>query len=205
MQEKTENIPSVYTLDDSLTLVCADGRVSDYRSYSIQDTDVSGNINKVTYDPLKSSFNTFGQYDGRGYFLIEGVPVKFIVLEPGAVLKLRSCYTTAGRYSQPASGNGYNYDAEGIFWVVENASDFAQINFSAQVYLDKGEEQTSYVWSCPSNPDKDNKDLEIAYGSSFVRYVQSKGTDSLQDSNMLIAQIFVTENGVNVDGGLFIE
>lgn len=207
MHSNTSRIPSVYDLDDSLTLVCADGRVSDYRSYSIQDTDVSGNINKVTYDPLKSSFNTFGQYDGRGYFLIEGVPVKFIVLEPGAVLKLRSCYTTAGRYSQPASGNGKNYDAEGIFWVVENASDFAQINFSAQVYLNDGEEQKSYVWSCPSNPGEYNEKYEIAYGSSFVRYVQSKGTDSLQDSNMLKAQIFVTESGVNIDSsyGLFTE
>lgn len=190
-------IPSIYNLDDSLTLVCADGRVSDYRSYRIEDVDVSGNNNKVVYTPLKDDFTTFGQYDGMGYFLIEGVPVKFIVLEPGAILKLRSCYTTAGLG---------DYYTTGLFWVVENASDFAQINFTAETFLDEGEGQTGYVWSCPSNPDKYNHQLEIAYGSSFIRYVQSEGTDSLQGSDMLKAVIFVTENGVTVENGsLFTE
>jgi hypothetical protein len=134
-----------------------------------------------------------------GYFLIEGVPVKFIVLEPGAILKLRSCYTTAGRYVIPDTGNGYAKESEGIFWVVENASDFAQINFTTETYLDEGVNQSSYVWSCPSNPDTYSPQLEIAYGSSFIRYVQSKGTDSLQSSAMLNARIYVTANGINID------
>lgn len=198
MQNNASKIPSIYTLDDNLTLVCADGRLADYRSYELVDS-------KVVFNPIKQdNVNSFGQYDGKGYFLIEGVPVKFIVLEPGAILKLRSCYTTAGRYVIPATGNGYAKESEGIFWVVENASDFAQINFTTETYLDEGVNQSSYVWSCPSNPDTDSPQLEIAYGSSFIRYVQSKGTDSLQDSDMLKAQLFVSNEGVGIEDSLFI-
>jgi hypothetical protein len=206
MQKDANNIPSIYSLDDNLTLVCADGRVSDYRSYYIEGMDVNGNENKVVYNPLKDNVNSFGQYDGKGYFLIEGVPVKFIVLEPGAILKLRSCYTTAGRYYTPATGNGYAKESEGIYWVVENASDFAQINFTAETFLNDGVNQSSYVWSCPSNPGGDSSQLEVAYGSSFIRYVQSKGTDSLQSSDMLKAQLFVSNKGVEIEenGSLFI-
>jgi hypothetical protein len=199
MQNNASKIPSIYTLDDNLTLVCADGRLADYRSYELVDS-------KVVFNPIKQdNVNSFGQYDGKGYFLIEGVPVKFIVLEPGAILKLRSCYTTAGRYVIPATGNGYAKESEGIFWVVENASDFAQINFMTETYLDEGVNQSSYVWSCPSNPDGDSSQLEIAYGSSFIRYVQSKGTDSLQSSDMLKAQLFVSNEGVGIEDSLFIE
>lgn len=197
--DPAKNIPSIYDLDDNLTLVCADGRLADYRSYELEDS-------KVVFNPIKQdNINSFGQYDGKGYFLIEGVPVKFIVLEPGAILKLRSCYTKAGRYHTPATGNGYAKESEGIFWVVENASDFAQINFTTETYLNGGEGQTSYVWSCPSNPDGDSSQLEIAYGSSFIRYVQSKGTDSLQLSDMLKAQLFVSNEGVGIEDSLFIE
>lgn len=205
MQKDAKNIPSIYSLDDNLTLVCADGRVSDYRSYYIEDMDVNGNENKVVYNPLKDNVNSFGQYDGKGYFLIEGVPVKFIVLEPGAILKLRSCYTTAGRYYTSATGTGEAKVSEGIFWVVENASDFAQINFTTETYLNEGVNQDSYVWSCPSNPGGDSLQSEIAYGSSFIRYVQSKGTDSLQSSDMLKAQLFVSNEGVGIEDSLFIE
>ena len=181
MHKWPDTIPAITSLNDNLTLVCADGRIADYRSY-----DANNQFNPLKQD---ATFDTFGQYDGRGYFLIEGVPVKFIVLEPGAILKLRSCYTTAGRYYIPATGNGYAKETEAIFWVVENASDFGQINFSAQTYPNGA--SGAYVWSCPSNPDGDSPQYEIAYGSSFIRYVQSRGTDSLQGSTPLMASFSI--------------
>lgn len=181
MHNWPETIPVITSLNDNLTLVCADGRIADYRSY-----DANNQFNPLKQD---ATFDTFGQYDGRGYFLIEGVPVKFIVLEPGAILKLRSCYTTAGRYVIQATGNGYAKETEAIFWVIENASDFGQINFSAQTYPNGASE--AYVWSCPSNPSGDSPQYEIAYGSSFIRYVQSRGTDSLQGSTPLMASFSI--------------
>lgn len=181
MHKWPETIPAITSLNDNLTLVCADGRIADYRSY-----DANNQFNPLKQD---ATFDTFGQYDGRGYFLIEGVPVKFIVLEPGAILKLRSCYTTAGRYYIPVTGNEYAKETEAIFWVVENASDFGQINFSAQTYPNGA--SGAYVWSCPSNPDGDSPQYEIAYGSSFIRYVQSRGTDSLQGSTPLMASFSI--------------
>ena len=203
---------------DNMTLVCADGRLSDRRSYlySSQGYGDSG-LYYFPHGGLYGDSPAFGSADGLGYFLINGVPVKFIVLEPGATLKLRSCYTTAGRYSDPYSNTGEAKAAEGLYWIVENAADFEPISLNVSIYSDAylgGVSESNgsvdavlnyfgtnvYKYcniACPTAAGGESLSAEIAYGSKFIRAMQGTTLQEAQN-NPLNATFKLSDEGVSL-------
>ena len=116
-------------------VLCADSRVIDQQSYYHQNEN-----HYVTYYPKNygtdSSPDTIPLYnDSRygGFFVVNGEITKFLLVEPGTMVRLRSC----------TSYNPVNTNETFALWYVENSDDFVQvdadINFRLR-HVYKGEE-----------------------------------------------------------------
>lgn len=119
----------------SATILCADPRLFDKYSYRKQGKLVDDGGTGYILQFAPNSYKEYAQGTGdnfyhsdKGYFVVNGVFTKFLFLEPGTIVKLRSC-TAKGSYYSPASDGtpGDPLTEDITVWYVENASDFAPI------------------------------------------------------------------------------
>lgn len=113
-------------LQNYVTLVCADPRLLDTKTYNIRTL-----VDYASSFYLKTDFRTdiiHGNLHGR--FMINGMLTRFIFLLPGQTLRLKSTIMFI-----KASGSGYfqnvDINTEGaepiLIWEVENSNDFSPI------------------------------------------------------------------------------
>jgi hypothetical protein len=169
-------------------VVCADGRISDHRSYRYYPNADYG-TEVIRFEPLGQIESAkYSKYDGNGYFVINGELVKFLVIEPSSIVKLRSCDTLID-------------GVERTFWYVENADDFSPISFRFEVYTQKylsnnneiaevGKKETVY-FVCPLSTT--GATYERAYGSKFYK--------SLQGEDVNVADTKTIAIGFDMDEG----
>lgn len=122
-------------------ILCADARLFDQHSY-IYD---SGNTQQCKFFPIDnwdavSEYSTVEKAVQGGFFVVNGEITKFLFLEPGSMVRLRSC-TSKLRYGVTESLEGT--ERKVTLWYVENADEFAEIpvyvRFNGKFYMKNGE------------------------------------------------------------------
>ena len=103
-----------YCVRDWAVILCADGRVVDLRSY-----DSEGLYKPRGYTEIQNGATELAA--PQGYFVINGQLSKFLLLEPSAIVNLRSCTTK--------SYNGFDV----TLWFVENHNDFEQLKMEVDI------------------------------------------------------------------------
>lgn len=118
-------------------MLCADARIFNQKSYRWNDTTIKFKPN--------DDYNTNSTVDNSsngGFFVVNGYITKFLFVEPGAIVHLRSCETD-----------------DVVLWYVENSDLFSEINveviFKAAFYYDgnklaKLSAVTNYSWGTAS-------------------------------------------------------
>lgn len=134
-----------YAVSPYLTILCADGRIMDARSYKDGDYKPQNVLEYV-------GSTTADTKTGQGYFVINGQLSKFLVLEPSAIVTLRSCTTKMG-------------DEKVVYWYVENQSDFERVKLSMQVFYDT----RAYNFLCDYDGAANYGTSEVAFGSKYLR------------------------------------
>lgn len=157
-----------YDIRRFLTVLCADGRISD--AYSYRETS-SGYIG---YHPDKG-YTTQGvvqRYSDvpAGYFYVGGMFTKFLLLAPGDMVRLKSCYV-------PYATNDGRGTIDVLAWFVDNSDNFDNVplylymrvlkyydDASESEFVDCDEE---VMFDCTS-PSEAFYGAHTAYGSKFV-------------------------------------
>lgn len=157
-----------YDIRRFLTVLCADGRISD--AYSYRETS-SGSIG---YHPDKG-YTTQGvvqRYSDvpAGYFYVGGMFTKFLLLAPGDMVRLKSCYV-------PYATNDGRGTIDVLAWFVDNSDNFDNVplylymrvlkyydDASESEFVDCDEE---VLFDCTS-PSEAFYGAHTAYGSKFV-------------------------------------
>lgn len=108
------------TLFDRATIVCADPRFFMKECYRIRQSYPNGVFapnSLIEYNGSEGDdfANANSESGPSHFFVVNGIFTKFILLEPGSICKMRSCVAD--------SSNG-----EMHIWIVENASDFEQLD-----------------------------------------------------------------------------
>ena len=98
-----------------ISILCADGRVLDRRSYRPFD-------GQIVYAP--TGYSTSKPLDNEGYFVVNGCYTKFLLLLPSDIVKLRQ--------SNELMSNGTTR----TLWYVENQTDFNRVKFKLSVCPD---------------------------------------------------------------------
>ncbi len=161
-----------YAVAPYLTILCADGRIMDARSYKDGDFKPQNELEYVssTAENLKT---------GQGYFVINGQLSKFLVLEPSAIVTLRSCTTKMG-----------NEDV--VYWYVENQSDFERVKLNVAI-------TDYYTFECSYDGAGNSSEYskEVAFGSKYLR--------TLLDAKGQFANVSALEYSVNLDSNNIID
>lgn len=161
-----------YAVAPYLTILCADGRIMDARSYKDGDYKPQNELEYVsnTQDGLKT---------GQGYFVINGQLSKFLVLEPSAIVTLRSCTTKMG-------------DEDVVYWYVENQSDFERVKLNVAI-------TDYYTFECSYDGAGNSSEYskEVAFGSKYLR--------TLLDAKGEFANVSALKYSVNLDSNNIID
>ena len=117
-------------------VLCADARVIDQRSYKVPPTEKVVRFSPGEYNTNGESVDT-AKYGG--FFVVKGHITKFLLVEPGMMVRLRSCTQLVG------IGGGVGSKTFPL-WYVENSDDFAEVeaevDFSVS-YVDDGASMAS--------------------------------------------------------------
>ena len=157
-------------------VLCADSRVINQYSYK---TKTYGGVEWVVYNP--GNYNENGepldtaQYGG--FFVCKGRLTKFLFVEPGMMVRLRSCSASKGLGG--AVGGGGRLP----LWYVENSEDFEEIPASVTVYV-------SYVYKSliMEHPTFDGKWMEgFGIPFAFGHYSAGTGGTSFEFKNFSFA------------------
>lgn len=166
-----------YDIRRFITVLCADGRISDPYSYR---EDSNGSIG---YYPDKG-YTTQGvvqRYSDvpAGYFYVGGMFTKFLLLAPGDMVRLKSCYI-------PYATNDGRGTIDVLAWFVENSENFDNIplylTMNVLKYYDDASESEllgcdeEVLFDCTS-PSEAFYGAHTAYGSKFL--VSKKGSSEL--------------------------
>ena len=156
-----------YAASPYLTILCADGRIMDALSYKDGDYKPQNVLEFV-------GSTTADTKTGQGYFVINGQLSKFLVLEPSAIVTLRSCTTKMG-------------DEKVVYWYVENQSDFERVKLSMHVFYDT----RSYNFLCDYDGAANYGTSEVAFGSKYLR--------TLLDAKGSFSEVVALEYEVNIE------
>ena len=181
-----------YDIRRFLTVLCADGRISD--AYSYRETS-SGFIG---YHPDKG-YTTQGvvqRYSDvpAGYFYVGGMFTKFLLLAPGDMVRLKSCYV-------PYATNDGRGTIDVLAWFVDNSDNFENVplylHMQVLKYYDDASESDfvdcdeEVLFDCTS-PSEAFYGAHTAYGSKFVASKMGGSeldmTFILEDSDTIIPQ-----------------
>ena len=166
-----------YDIRRFITILCADGRISDPHSYREHQNGSIG------YYPDKgyTSQGVVQRYSDvpDGYFYVNGMFTKFLLLAPGDMVRLKSCYI-------PYTTNDGRGTIDVLAWFVENSENFGNIPLALtmnvlQYYDDASEDELldcdkEVLFNCTSTSES-FYGLHTAYGSKFL--VGKKGGSAL--------------------------
>ena len=166
-----------YDIRRFITILCADGRISDPHSYREHQNGSIG------YYPDKgyTSQGVVQRYSDvpEGYFYVNGMFTKFLLLAPGDMVRLKSCYI-------PYTTNDGRGTIDVLAWFVENSENFGNIPLALtmnvlQYYDDASEDELldcdeEVLFNCTSTSES-FYGLHTAYGSKFL--VGKKGGSAL--------------------------
>lgn len=118
------------------TILCADARLFDQYSYR-RFNNKSLNRNTIDFAPNSSKEYQPGvghntKHPSRNMFVVNGVFTKFLFLEPGTIVRLRSCTSKGAYYS---NNNKTKHVEDVTLWYVENASDFSPVSVNINLQL----------------------------------------------------------------------
>lgn len=156
-----------YVVAPYLTILCADGRIMDARSYKERSYKPQNMLEYV-------GSTTADTKTGQGYFVINGQLSKFLVLEPSAIVTLRSCTTKMGEENV-------------VYWYVENQSDFERVKLTVYI-LDQD------TFECNYDGAANYGTVEVAFGSKYLR--------TLLDAKGQFANVSALEYSIDLDSNI---
>ena len=183
-----------YDIRRFITVLCADGRISDPRSYRKAS---NGNIGFHPDKGYTSNGVVYRYLDvPAGYFYVGGMFTKFLLLAPGDVVRLKSCYV-------PYVTNDGRGTINVLAWFVENGDNYGNIPLYITMKILKYYDDTSkmklascdkdVLFDCTSQSEA-FYGAHTAYGSKFL--LSKKGTVELditfvlEDVDTIISQYF---------------
>lgn len=190
-QYMTWNDGGDYDIRRFVTVLCADGRISSPYSYRMNQNGTVG------YYP-DSGYVSGGVVYRRsdipdGLFYVNGMFTKFLLLAPGDMVRLKSCYI-------PYTSNDGRGTTNVLAWFVENGENFDNVPLCltmrvCQYYDDASESELvtidgyeDVLFDCTSGSDS-FYGKNTAYGSKFI--VGKKGNGALDVT-------FVMEDSENI-------
>lgn len=162
-----DGVSQEYAVAQYLTIFCADGRIMDARSYKDGSYKPQNMLEYV-------GSTTEGTKTGQGYFVINGQLSKFLVLEPSAIVTLRSCTTKMGEENV-------------VYWYVENQSDFERVKLTVYI-LDQD------TFECNYDGAANYGTVEVAFGSKYLR--------TLLDAKGQFANVSALEYSIDLDSNI---
>lgn len=111
-------------------MLCADARLFDQHSYIYAENTQQCKFFPIDNWDAVSEYSTVEKAVQGGFFVVNGEITKFLFLEPGSMVRLRSC-TSKLRYG--------GTERKVTLWYVENADEFAEIpvyvRFNGNFYM----------------------------------------------------------------------
>lgn len=117
-------------------MLCADARLFDQHSYIYTENTQQCRFFPIDNWDAVSEHSTVEKAVQGGFFVVNGEITKFLFLEPGSMVRLRSC-TSKLRYGEGEGSEGT--ERKVTLWYVENADEFAEIpvyvRFNGNFYM----------------------------------------------------------------------